>query len=99
MFENLDTPNHFENEEKNMAARTVFFLVLAVMIFVQLFITFRGLSSATAMDQAQRSEEHTSELQSHSDLVCRLLLEKKKSRFKAAGAVPARALTCASHTM
>src|SRR5438132_1907393 len=26
----------------------------------------------------QRSEEHTSELQSHSDLVCRLLLEKKK---------------------
>src|SRR5438034_7350923 len=27
-----------------------------------------------------RSEEHTSELQSHSDLVCRLLLEKKKIR-------------------
>src|SRR5437667_11826907 len=26
-----------------------------------------------------RSEEHTSELQSHHDLVCRLLLEKKKS--------------------
>src|SRR5438034_2564352 len=26
----------------------------------------------------RRSEEHTSELQSHSDLVCRLLLEKKK---------------------
>src|SRR5438034_2640688 len=29
-----------------------------------------------------RSEEHTSELQSHSDLVCRLLLEKKKSHEK-----------------
>src|SRR5438034_1523730 len=29
---------------------------------------------------AARSEEHTSELQSHSDLVCRLLLEKKKAR-------------------
>src|SRR5260221_7594597 len=28
---------------------------------------------------ADRSEEHTSELQSHSDLVCRLLLEKKKT--------------------
>src|SRR5438034_3301436 len=27
----------------------------------------------------ERSEEHTSELQSHSDLVCRLLLEKKKN--------------------
>src|SRR5438034_4343227 len=29
-----------------------------------------------------RSEEHTSELQSHSELVCRLLLEKKKHRAK-----------------
>src|SRR5438034_7259212 len=29
---------------------------------------------------AKRSEEHTSELQSHSDLVCRLLLEKKKNK-------------------
>src|SRR5438034_4803443 len=30
----------------------------------------------------RRSEEHTSELQSHSDLVCRLLLEKKKKKQK-----------------
>src|SRR5438034_8279898 len=28
-----------------------------------------------------RSEEHTSELQSHSDIVCRLLLEKKKTKI------------------
>src|SRR5574343_1457436 len=31
---------------------------------------------------ALRSEEHTSELQSHHDLVCRLLLEKKKNTDK-----------------
>src|SRR5438034_5895029 len=31
-------------------------------------------------DGRRRSEEHTSELQSHSDLVCRLLLEKKKEK-------------------
>src|SRR5438034_2693532 len=31
-----------------------------------------------------RSEEHTSELQSHSDLVCRLLLEKKKRKTRPA---------------
>src|SRR5690242_20888120 len=31
---------------------------------------------------AQRSEEHTSELQSHVNLVCRLLLEKKKKKKK-----------------
>src|SRR5260221_3247265 len=30
---------------------------------------------------AERSEEHTSELQSHSDIVCRLLLEKKKNQL------------------
>src|SRR2546428_9557998 len=30
----------------------------------------------------RRSEEHTSELQSRSDLVCRLLLEKKKKKYK-----------------
>src|SRR5437667_9208718 len=32
--------------------------------------------------EAVRSEEHTSELQSHHDLVCRLLLEKKKKQKK-----------------
>src|SRR5437667_5211815 len=32
--------------------------------------------------QKSRSEEHTSELQSHHDLVCRLLLEKKKKKKK-----------------
>src|SRR5947207_1686568 len=54
----------------------------------------RELPSALVLEQAakrfgseagrrvwQRSEEHTSELQSHSDLVCRLLLEKKKIRI------------------
>src|SRR2546430_8558689 len=33
-----------------------------------------------ALSEATRSEEHTSELQSQSNLVCRLLLEKKKNR-------------------
>src|SRR5438270_7730228 len=37
-----------------------------------------GFSLAAAIAAAQRSEEHTSELQSQSNLVCRLLLEKKK---------------------
>src|SRR5438034_3384836 len=35
-----------------------------------------------------RSEEHTSELQSHSDLVCRLLLEKKKNVKEIPGGTP-----------
>src|SRR2546421_1428061 len=36
--------------------------------------------SARTKPPTPRSEEHTSELQSRSDLVCRLLLEKKKQR-------------------
>src|SRR5438034_8626839 len=42
----------------------------------------RAPFSAIAVPRLRRgrSEEHTSELQSHSDLVCRLLLEKKKRK-------------------
>src|SRR5476649_3072848 len=40
------------------------------------------------------SEEHTSELQSHSDLVCRLLLEKKKPKKKLAGSKACRTGVC-----
>src|SRR5260221_2112895 len=36
----------------------------------------------TQASNTLRSEEHTSELQSHSDLVCRLLLEKKKQAVR-----------------
>src|SRR2546421_7011791 len=38
---------------------------------------------AAVYEKAARSEEHTSELQSRSDLVCRLLLEKKKKNNNA----------------
>src|SRR5438105_6193705 len=43
----------------------------------QAFVTIRDFSLPAA-----RSEEHTSELQSRVDLVCRLLLEKKKKTKK-----------------
>src|SRR5437867_8635465 len=39
---------------------------------------FHFASPASPIDYLERSEEHTSELQSPYDLVCRLLLEKKK---------------------
>src|SRR5256885_5400444 len=48
--------------------------------FAQLLIT-SGIASihfSPTLTQPQRSEEHTSELQSPCNLVCRLLLEKKK---------------------
>src|SRR5260370_12405257 len=43
-------------------------------------VTDAGLKELAALKSLQtRSEEHTSELQSHLNLVCRLLLEKKKN--------------------
>src|SRR5699024_12069205 len=40
----------------------------------------KGLRSCSESTKTRRSEEHTSELQSRFDLVCRLLLEKKKEK-------------------
>src|SRR2546427_3705680 len=41
-------------------------------------LSLEELQASEEADVARRSEEHTSELQSQSNLVCRLLLEKKK---------------------
>src|SRR5438132_4800421 len=45
-------------------------------------LSYRWRTAHQLSASALRSEEHTSELQSHSDLVCRLLLEKKKKKKK-----------------
>src|SRR3954464_16105750 len=51
----------------------------------------------------ERSEEHTSELQSHDNIVCRLLLEKKKNNIsrivpgKDTKRVPSRAFALVAH--
>src|SRR3712207_7512479 len=50
-------------------------------------VVIEALGDERHADQQQRSEEHTSELQSRQYLVCRLLLEKKKC------------ITCASSTL
>src|SRR5471032_3508054 len=49
---------------------------------VELRVHFIALCHAEcqSVDLALRSEEHTSEIQSHHDLVCRLLLAKKKKK-------------------
>src|SRR5438067_8501952 len=45
-------------------------------------VSARRANVAEHVDVGVRSEEHTSELQSRFDLVCRLLLEKKKKKTK-----------------
>src|SRR5688572_31713896 len=44
--------------------------------------TARAWNARSSRYTMSRSEEHTSELQSQSNLVCRLLLEKKKKKIK-----------------
>src|SRR2546430_17616835 len=56
--------------------RTFFTLPSAVFTFLPPSLAKPGTSAAAG--DGKRSEEHTSELQSQSNLVCRLLLEKKK---------------------
>src|SRR2546427_4810700 len=46
------------------------------------FAKFQSNSARESNRRSERSEEHTSELQSQSNLVCRLLLEKKKKNKK-----------------
>src|SRR2546430_4613706 len=58
------------------------------------------LSENAEYDAARRSEEHTSELQSQSNLVCRLLLEKKTkqvSRSSHSAARPRSSLSPTDH--
>src|SRR5438874_9665964 len=47
--------------------------------------------------RARRSEEHTSELQSRRDLVCRLLLEKKKTSLRTTESHPRTSLAASTY--
>src|SRR5438874_2803527 len=59
----------------------------------------RGRRHGHRRVQRQRSEEHTSELQSRRDLVCRLLLEKKKKQDKWARSLWVAKDECAAHDL
>src|SRR5438132_4714141 len=67
------TPTRFES-------KTVAALAPPVEVTVKIGLSWLSttVNGPTFSSLLIRSEEHTSELQSHSDLVCRLLLEKKK---------------------
>src|SRR5438034_4806404 len=61
---------------KNSISSPPFLRQLLSCVAVRLFQRFIRRFECTTTIRQRRSEEHTSELQSHSDLVCRLLLEK-----------------------
>src|SRR5437773_8942123 len=75
LFRSLD--NSFVNLQSGETSQAL----LAIGQNERTALTLTG-GAALLRIQNQRSEEHTSELQSHHDLVCRLLLEKKKKKQK-----------------
>src|SRR5947207_3622022 len=82
-FKKLGNPGYsflFESTEKNDVSGRFSFVGVEPRVIIQSYgreIQVIDRDTEERFDTA-RSEEHTSELQSHSDLVCRLLLEKKK---------------------
>src|SRR5688572_31859627 len=79
-FRDLDAA--MSNLERGFGGGDVDAIVSGIGADAQVQLQFPGLADKDGFfgrDQA-RSEEHTSELQSQSNLVCRLLLEKKKKK-------------------
>src|SRR5256885_8608027 len=75
--------NHRSDKSERVVCRTLGSLSQAVDAGErrtrQRYFQIDGRRRHLDRDHAQRSEEHTSELQSPCNLVCRLLLEKKKT--------------------
>src|SRR5690625_6198692 len=84
--------------EALFGSKTIVRATLAVIlgaIIYRIVVTLALRASFLETGDMKRSEEHTSELQSRFDLVCRLLLEKKNGRIRRPGAQ----LTCSpSHS-
>src|SRR5260221_6752005 len=66
-----------QNETKTDMKAQIKLTMGIVIAILAVGVASKSSSQDRNYDSHSRSEEHTSELQSHSDLVCRLLLDKK----------------------
>src|SRR5699024_11481041 len=78
----LDIFRRYDDDEeyRHLSAEDVYRLLIAEDVDIGLATVYRVLTQfeqAGILTRSQRSEEHTSELQSRFDLVCSLLLQKK----------------------
>ena len=79
--------DEFGDEVQTRSNKTRFLVLSAVIILAlgyMIYAAFPGNAlyflTVSEFNEKSRSEEHTSELQSRTNLVCRLLLEKKKKQ-------------------
>src|SRR5437773_4906271 len=68
----------YQRFESAVAVALTFVIGFIILVALYRLASTVVVGMLTTTVEARRSEEHTSELQSHHDLVCRLLLEKKK---------------------
>src|SRR5688572_10160517 len=84
-FNGIEVAKFNERKRADLRKRNIGFVFqsfnlideLTVFENVELPLIYTGVKGADRKKRVERSEEHTSELQSQSNLVCRLLLEKK----------------------
>src|SRR5260370_32704575 len=70
----------YEEDVQTALAAAMALIEPLILIIMAVFVG--GILISLYLPIFTRSEEHTSELQSHLNLVCRLLLEKKKKKIK-----------------
>src|SRR3989475_5372466 len=83
LFRSAFKTGTFETDQTLLKSLIVFACLMEGLFFYVGFTQILALGRQNKMTGARicvRSEEHTSELQSQSNLVCRLLLEKKKKK-------------------
>src|SRR5260221_5956556 len=79
LFRSRSLTNRQPDTQDSLSNRRVSGKSVPSLIRMVPVLKVSGIWALLGVYSGTRSEEHTSELQSHSDLVCRLLLEKKKA--------------------
>src|SRR2546430_11542625 len=73
------TSGRCSSNVRSTSSRSAMLPSTSVRLELEVRLSRRAVSKLSMTETRSRSEEHTSELQSQSNLVCRLLLEKKKN--------------------
>src|SRR5260370_28819819 len=83
LFRSIDSPDLVQASSTLISSAAVLELTTRNVERLRMLYEARAAAQKDlSARRCARSEEHTSELQSHLNLVCRLLLEKKKKKIK-----------------